>query len=577
MRPMPRVPALLQLLAIAAAPACATHATPPAGLPRLGTNLDPISDWGTMLPFTDVFKTSRPWISGNLATWQWDDGRPLDLDARGWVRSLLPNQVARTLMLVEDVTLHVGAGRYVVTYDGSGELWYENQATLVSHAPGRDVIDVHAHANGGIFLSVVATSPSNPLRNVRVVPEADAASPEPPTFTDEFLARLEPYGVLRFMDWGMTNGSPLAHWGDRPVPADARWSTEKGVPIEVMVDLANATCAEPWFCVPHLADDAYVRAMAELIHARLAPGLRVWIEHSNETWNGGFPQAWHVQDEGLAAGLSKDAWQAGWFWHARRSVRIFEIFSEVFAGGRPLVRVMGGFQTVPWGNEQALSFEDAYLETDVLAIAPYFGHEWGTDRLAETRGMNATQLVNALRSQSLPWVLDLAAENRALADSYGVGLVAYEGGHHLNAPQLGWNDPVHALFHQAARSPAMGALYADYLASWRAIAGGTFVNFTLCGRFTQWGCWSLLEWITQASTPREQALVAFGAIEPPRGCGTTTCRGDVDGDGAVGPMDVAALLGAWGTPSAAHDLDASGAVDAGDLAVVLFAWGACDG
>ena len=39
--------------------------------------------------------------------------------------------------------------------------------------------------------------------------------------------------------------------------------------------------------VPHLADDEYVREAAELIQARLEPGLRVWVEHSNETWSGG--------------------------------------------------------------------------------------------------------------------------------------------------------------------------------------------------------------------------------------------------------------------------------------------------
>ena len=531
------VAALAAVAAFVASTPPSQAAGPPAELPRLGSNLDGITDWGTMLPFADLFKTSRPWISGSLATFQWDDGRPLDLDADGWVRSLLPDQVARTLMLVDGTSMRVGAGRWVVTYDGVGEIQYANQVTQVSDAPGRDVIEVHPHPNGGIFLYLVATNPADPVRNVRVMRESDASSPAPPLFSDDFLARLGHYGVLRFMDWGATNETTLSGWADRPTPSNARWSTSRGVPLEVMVDLANATCSEPWFCVPHLANDDYVRQMAELVHARLEPGLRVWIEHSNETWNGIFPQAAHVQASGLAAGLSSDAWQAGWFWHARRSVRIFEIFSEVFGDQRPLVRVMGGFVAVPWGNEQALGFEDAHLETDVLAIAPYFGHEWGSDRLEETRGMDVDELLAALRKESLPGALALSAKNRALADGFGVGLVAYEGGHHLSAPQLGADDPVHELFHDAARHPAMGAIYADYLASWHEISGSTFVNFTLCGRFTKWGCWSVLEWITQPPTPREQALVAFAA---------GGCPADFDGDGAVGALDLASLLAAWG-------------------------------
>ncbi len=52
------------------------------------------------------------------------------------------------------------------------------------------------------------------------------------------------------------------------------------------------------------------------------------------------------------------------------------------------------------------------------------------------------------------------------------------------------------------------------------------------------------------------------------------CLGDLDGDGTVGPADLALLLGDWGGKGAA-DLDASGAVNAADLAVLLGAWGGC--
>ncbi len=59
------------------------------------------------------------------------------------------------------------------------------------------------------------------------------------------------------------------------------------------------------------------------------------------------------------------------------------------------------------------------------------------------------------------------------------------------------------------------------------------------------------------------------ACEPP-------CPADLDGDGAVGGGDLAAVLASWGTATAAADLDGSGVVDGGDLATVLAAWGACN-
>ena len=41
------------------------------------------------------------------------------------------------------------------------------------------------------------------------------------------------------MNWSRTNGSAQTSWAGRPKTTDARWSTEKGAPVEVMVALAN--------------------------------------------------------------------------------------------------------------------------------------------------------------------------------------------------------------------------------------------------------------------------------------------------------------------------------------------------
>jgi hypothetical protein len=52
------------------------------------------------------------------------------------------------------------------------------------------------------------------------------------------------------------------------------------------------------------------------------------------------------------------------------------------------------------------------------------------------------------------------------------------------------------------------------------------------------------------------------------------CEGDLDGDGVVGPGDLAALISGWGG-GGAGDLDGSGVVDAADLAALISAWGSC--
>jgi len=55
------------------------------------------------------------------------------------------------------------------------------------------------------------------------------------------------------------------------------------------------------------------------------------------------------------------------------------------------------------------------------------------------------------------------------------------------------------------------------------------------------------------------------------------CPADFNGDGIVGPFDLATLLGAWGVhPESPADLNGDGVVDPIDLATLLGAWGPCE-
>jgi hypothetical protein len=57
------------------------------------------------------------------------------------------------------------------------------------------------------------------------------------------------------------------------------------------------------------------------------------------------------------------------------------------------------------------------------------------------------------------------------------------------------------------------------------------------------------------------------------------CPGDVDGSGAVNGVDLAAVLGNWGTNGGKYpgaDTNHDGVVDGVDLAQVLGNWGSCN-
>src|SRR5204862_8144867 len=179
-------------------------------------------------------------------------------------------------------------------------------------------------------------NPDNHLRNMHVwMPGTTPSDLFNPAFVNSLLQAN--YRVLRFMNWHAVDGNwsvstPTTQrvWSDRPTFDDARWSFMQGVPIEVMVALSNATHADAWFAMSHLADDDYIRRFAEMVYEQLDPGLKVYVEHSDEVWNGNYAQAPYAQEHGLAAGLSRDPFAAQILWHAKRSTEIFKIWEGVF-------------------------------------------------------------------------------------------------------------------------------------------------------------------------------------------------------------------------------------------------------
>ncbi len=59
-----------------------------------------------------------------------------------------------------------------------------------------------------------------------------------------------------------------------------------GMPVEVMVKLANKLNVDPWFCLPHLCTDDYVTQFATYVRDHLNSNLVAYYELSNEVWNG---------------------------------------------------------------------------------------------------------------------------------------------------------------------------------------------------------------------------------------------------------------------------------------------------
>jgi len=507
------------LLAISLAPAlrAAEKDISRYGRPRLGINLHGPADWNTELPFVDVFRMSRRWISQRKGA-GWGQGPELELDRFGWVKRLEPGCYAET-MLCTIRGGHYPSGLYTVLYEGEGQLDAGLNAKVVSRQPGRMMLQVDS-SRGGFSLRIMKTNPENYIRNIHVImPGFEDTWRENP-FHPVFLRRWQGMACFRFMDWMHTNGSQIRHWEDRPTLQHATFSG-RGVALEWMIDLCNRTKVDPWFCMPHMADDDFIRRFAQMVHQRLDPALHVYLEYSNEVWNGQFPQHHYAGELGVKLGLGpkQRPWEAAWHYTAVRSMEIFRIWEEVFGGHQRLIRVLPSQAANPYVSQQVAGFRDAYRHADALAIAPYMSFSVGRGRLKdmgpEMKHWTVEQLLDYFEQtgfrQSLEWI----DRQKAVADKFGLQLIAYEAGQHMVAfvRDRELTAQLTKLMHEANRHRRMGELYLRYFDHWARAGGGTMAVFSSIGRWSNHGAWGLAEFYDSSPEeyPKLQAVLRWAA------------------------------------------------------------------
>ncbi len=497
---------LFQVGAAAADQPPAGESQPTAAVAKLGINLAGPADWNTELPLVDVFRLSRTWISQKKGL-GWGKGPALKLDEHGWVTSLDDDCWAETPMCTIEGG-HYPSGKYTLLYDGRGKIEFHGNAQVVQDQPGRLIVEVDSQ-RGGLFLRVVETDPNDYIRNIRVIMPGYAERYVDNPWHDAFLARWRGVACLRYMDFMDTNGSSIAHWDDRPKMDDATW-TRRGVPLEMLCDLANRLDADPWFCMPHLADDDYVRRFAQQTKQLLDPQRKVYIEYSNEVWNGQFEQSRYAGRKGQELGLAEKPWEAAWLYTGRRSREIFAIWEEVFGGTDRLVRVLATQSANPYVSRQVVTSADAFRHADALAIAPYIGMNVPGDQADEVVKLGLDGILDKVERESLPRAIEDMQKQKALADEYNLQLIAYEGGQHLVGVQGGENNQeLEQLLHAANKHPRMGDFYRRYYKAWEDSGGGLHCAFSSVSRWSKWGSWGLMQYYDEAPAdyPKFQATL----------------------------------------------------------------------
>jgi hypothetical protein len=354
-------------------------------------------------------------------------------------------------------------------------------------------------------VEITESEAADPIRNIRLVGSTFLATHQAQPFHPLYTERLEPFRNLRFMDWGRTNASPLTTWAQRTTPQSNTQARDQGAALELMIALSNQLGQEPWICIPHAADDDFVRQAARLIRDTLDPSLRVWVEYSNETWNtaGPFSQTVYVQDEGEALALDPNRYTAGQMFAAMRSARIWAIFEEEFGADyasrvHPVLATQGGNTFVTETRFRALN--DPALNPGrhmprALAIAPYFGTVFTPDMIAEDGHPTVDDLLNIDAPNYINFdARDQVSAHLAIANEQGCELVCYEGGqHYVGIFGAENDDALTAVLHAANRDPRMHGLYLDYLDMLMEEGVTLFSNFSYVGTHGKFGSWGVLE------------------------------------------------------------------------------------
>ncbi|SEB49564.1 hypothetical protein [Rhodobacter sp. 24-YEA-8] len=531
----------------------------------LGMGLLGGRDWSPEQPFLDVMKSARDWIGHQPGQWGGQEHDALAaagvLDDQGWPRRIPEGLDAIGTVLLTDMPPGARdlAGRYLVTWGGTGDVAVGGLARNPRRDGSRIIFDF-TPGPGLVDLRITASDPADPVRDIRVLREdREALMAAGEVFNPDFLARLKGIGLLRFMDWLQTNDSLLITPEDRPRPGDYTW-TRRGVPVEIVVELANRLEADPWITLPHMASDALLREMAQIVATGLAPGRMAWVEYSNEVWNWQFSQAAWADQQAKARWGGEGGWLA---FYALRAAEAMAIWAEEIADPARLVRVLStqtgwlgleehilapkqvtdegrpapvisfdawavtGYFSGALGHEDRLPMIRAWLDESKAAATDHaarlglegrsleaWGEKYGLDEAIERAVAELRDgAVSGRPDDTLAHLIDVVWPYQAeIARKHGLRLVMYEGGTHVTGIGPVADDAeVTAFFTALNYSDGMGVLYEDLLASWAALTDAPFTHYGFVATPGRHGSWGALRHLSD-DNPRWRALI--------RACGT---------------------------------------------------------
>ncbi len=576
--------------------------------PSLGINTESAqgeaNTVGQAMPFVDVFRTARPFAELSRNVVLDENGWPTEFDPTlNFARTkLLQGTLKDAIPSGKYTLIYEGTGTVQI---GGPISNVSNLSSNQGFTFELDLVETEDPESNALNIVIRDITPGNYVKNIRIImpggscqhtdnsfnPFIRVASqndcPANTTyvsfvdrlinnrnviiFNPDYVSFLKDFKVIRMMN--LMEASPgrvfcsdsngiidfdcvkqPTLWDERATMNDAAWGgsastshqQRKGVPIEVLIELANQTGSDPWFNMPHAVDNLYVSKFAETVFNHLNVERKPYIEYSNEIWNSGFLGFHYMETKGLEEGLGNnipDAFNGtnrdeNYFarlrFYSKRSVEIFDIWSGHFGGNSRLIRVLGTSQGDRVLSEKVLEFQNAAQnnKVDALAMAPYFfgcvDHSGSCSNapkvLSEVTTVDDIFDIIDQTFPTDPSALEATLEKISIqanvANDHGVDLIAYEGGQHLTIlgsmgtlPEVE-KQRLRDLFKSANRDARMKERYTRLLSSWKSQEGRRatlFVLYTLPQTFYRFGNWGIKEHLNKprSESPKYDAAMLF--------------------------------------------------------------------
>ncbi len=383
---------------------------------RTGINGSTAVDWDSGLMFADAMKMARIGQYTALSP-------GAKFDANGW-----PTGNLSFVLFTQPTNC---AGTYTMTFKGQADVglgWVRaiiNSKTYNAATNTTKVVFTFPEPCNNqcqLTLSHTRRLPTDQnatgvtdLKIMRpIAPDAATSYPPHTTFTTPYKKLMGQFTAIRFMDFLGTNSGPAAggnaivHWKQRMKPS---FSSQAGLgggyqgvggALEYAVELCNETGKDMWLNIPMRASNGYLHKLALALkygfqangdpysspqvnpaYPPLNSNLRLYLEYSNEVWNGGFYQhnltvqlAQQAVKNHTANGTilaydhTTDATTLGDRWWILRTKEISGAFRKVW-GNAAMLRVVRPVFEFQYGN---------YNNTATLTLqflANYFNNEDG--------------------------------------------------------------------------------------------------------------------------------------------------------------------------------------------------------